>query len=25
VDRSKHDFATAKSWGTPFVTQKSTG
>jgi hypothetical protein len=23
-DRSKHDFATAKSWGIPFVKQKST-
>jgi hypothetical protein len=22
-DRSKHDFASAKSWGIPFVTQKS--
>jgi hypothetical protein len=24
VDRSKHGFATAKSWGISFVTQKST-
>jgi hypothetical protein len=23
-DRSKHDFATAKSWGIPFITQEST-